>query len=95
MDIGCRVVRGPDWEWDDQDGGEGSLGVVVEVDKDIKGTVWVQWETGRRANYRAGFEGKMDLTVFSSSGAGKSEHYSFNRVKASCSSCQSIGKKLF
>ena len=26
MDIGIRVVRGPDWKWQNQDGGEGHLG---------------------------------------------------------------------
>jgi len=26
---GLRVVRGPDWKWGDQDGGEGSVGTVV------------------------------------------------------------------
>ena len=27
---GTRVVRGPDWCWEDQDGGEGSVGTIVE-----------------------------------------------------------------
>lgn len=26
---GLRVVRGPDWKWGDQDGGEGCVGTVV------------------------------------------------------------------
>ena len=29
--VGTRVVRGPDWAWRDQDGGEGHLGTVAEV----------------------------------------------------------------
>ena len=29
--VGCRVVRGPDWKWGEQDGGEGNVGTVVEV----------------------------------------------------------------
>lgn len=29
--MGQRVVRGPDWKWGDQDGGEGNVGTVVEV----------------------------------------------------------------
>ena len=28
MDAGCRVVRGPDWKWGNQDGGEGHVGTV-------------------------------------------------------------------
>ena len=29
--VGTRVVRGPDWSWRDQDGGDGYLGTVAEV----------------------------------------------------------------
>lgn len=29
---GLRVVRGPDWTWRDQDGGEGHVGTVVAVE---------------------------------------------------------------
>ena len=32
VDVGLRVVRGPDWPWGDQDGGEGHVGTVVEVE---------------------------------------------------------------
>ena len=31
--VGLRVVRGPNWSWGDQDGGEGHVGTVVEVGK--------------------------------------------------------------
>ena len=31
VQTGLHVVRGPDWEWGDQDGGEGHVGTVVEV----------------------------------------------------------------
>ena len=30
---GLRVVRGPDWTWRDQDGGEGHVGTVVAVER--------------------------------------------------------------
>ena len=30
---GLRVVRGPNWTWGDQDGGEGHVGTVVEVQR--------------------------------------------------------------
>ena len=30
-DIGDVVMRGVDWQWGEQDGGEGSTGVVVEI----------------------------------------------------------------
>jgi hypothetical protein len=29
--VGLRVVRGPDWDRDTQDGGEGCVGTVVDV----------------------------------------------------------------
>jgi hypothetical protein len=29
--LGVRVVRGPDWKWGDQDGGDGYTGTVVEI----------------------------------------------------------------
>ena len=31
--VGQRVQRGPDWKWEDQDGGVGALGTVVEGEK--------------------------------------------------------------
>lgn len=29
--VGVRVVRGPHWAWRDQDGGEGHVGTVAEI----------------------------------------------------------------
>ena len=29
--VGSRVVRGPDWQWADQDGGVGHVGTVVTI----------------------------------------------------------------
>jgi len=51
---GDRVVRGPDWHWDEQDGGEGGLGTVVCLNEDPL-NVDVEWdnETGpNHYNYR-------------------------------------------
>ena len=33
LEVGLRVVRGRDWTWDEQDGGEGHAGTVVEIGK--------------------------------------------------------------
>jgi len=73
--VGLRVVRGVDWQWQDQDGGEGFVGTVVEVgghgnSKNPDNTAVVVWDTGVRANYRAGYEGKDDLRVLDSAPAG-------------------------
>jgi hypothetical protein len=58
---GDAVIRGPDWKWDDQDGGPGGRGVVTEGESD--GCVRVQWDkSGSTNEYRMGAEGgKRDL----------------------------------
>ena len=67
VQVDLRVVRGPDWEWGDQDGGEGHVGTVVEVGEssvsDRGRAVVVQWDCGERCKYRCGLDGKYDLRV--------------------------------
>ncbi|EFN80905.1 E3 ubiquitin-protein ligase MIB2 isoform X2 [Harpegnathos saltator] len=86
LEVGLRVVRGPDWKWDDQDGGEGHAGTVVEIgkppftgnsasspnpaDRTPDKTVIVQWDHGSRSNYRIGYQGAYDLLVFDNASAG-------------------------
>jgi len=63
---GVRVVRGPDWKYGDQDGGEGLAGTVIdssELDHLGPKTVTVIWDTGVKAQYRSGPEGSYDLRV--------------------------------
>ena len=70
--VGLRVVRGPDWKWGNQDGGEGQLGTVVDVKTEetpgeghaTARAVMVQWDNGSRCNYRCGIQGQYDLRVF-------------------------------
>lgn len=54
LEPGDEVVRGPDWIWGNQDGGKGSIGVVLERD-DLK---WykVTWpsEPGNAYEYLPG-----------------------------------------
>ena len=69
MEVGLRVVRGPDWKWNNQDGGEGHVGTTVEIGKQGSTTspdktVVVLWDSGARTNYRAGYQGCYDLRVF-------------------------------
>ena len=73
MEVGLRVVRGPDWMWGNQDGGEGNVGTVVHLGHDIfeDKTVLVYWDSGTQANYRAGLYGKFDLRVLDSAPTGK------------------------
>ena len=62
---GMRVRRGPDWKWDDQDGGAGNLGTVLGEGDDDE-WVRVEWDApGAHENsYRWG-SGKHDLEVVS------------------------------
>ena len=76
MEAGCRVVRGPDWKWGNQDGGEGHVGTVVVVGRSGSvsspdKTVVVQWDGGTRTNYRCGYQGAFDLCLFDNGPAGK------------------------
>ncbi|XP_052213895.1 E3 ubiquitin-protein ligase MIB2-like isoform X2 [Dreissena polymorpha] len=69
MDVGLRVVRGPDWKWGNQDNGEGHVGTIVEIGKpgsttSPDKTVVVQWDSGSRTNYRVGYQGAYDLRIF-------------------------------
>ncbi|XP_056012215.1 E3 ubiquitin-protein ligase MIB2-like isoform X2 [Ostrea edulis] len=76
FDIGIRVVRGQNWSWGDQDGGEGSLGTVVEIGHDeSSGKVppkcaQIQWDKGYRNMYRIGYEGQYDLRIYDTSALG-------------------------
>lgn len=61
---GARVIRGPDWRWDDQDGNPPCEGVVTgEIHN---GWIDVKWDHGLRNSYRMGAEGKYDLKLANS-----------------------------
>ena len=73
--VGLRVVRGDDWQWKDQDGGEGFVGTIVEIgghgsSKNPDNTVVVIWDTGERVEYGSEFEGRDDLRVLDNAPAG-------------------------
>ncbi|XP_041378188.1 E3 ubiquitin-protein ligase MIB2-like [Gigantopelta aegis] len=75
MEIGLRVVRGPDWKWGNQDGGDGHVGTVVEIGKPLSQTspdktVVVQWDSGARTNYRVGYQSAYDLRILDNAPVG-------------------------
>lgn len=80
LEVGLRVVRGQDWKWGDQDGGEGHAGTVVEIgkstacpqsaDRTPDKTVIVQWDHGSRSNYRIGYQGAYDVLLFDNASTG-------------------------
>ena len=97
VSLGQRVVRGPDWEWGDQDGGEGFVGTVAGLEEGVG--VIVQWDMGQRCRYRCGRGNKFDLRVLDCAQTGT--HYYFciahtvmccvlgakHQQSAVCSSC--------
>ena len=66
-------MRGPDWAWGDQDGGEGCVGTVAKMKNSEDGgkAVVVQWDAGNRCNYSCGIKEKYDLRVYDSAQIGK------------------------
>ena len=64
--VGARVIRGPDWKWGKQDGGEGHLGTVRNFESSEE--VVVVWDNGTAANYRC--NGAHDLRILDSGPAG-------------------------
>lgn len=65
---GIRVVRGPDWSYGEDDGGEGHVGTVTQDNEDD--TVEVQWDMGNSGTYNTGNDGKCDLRILDSAPAG-------------------------
>ncbi|KAL3862652.1 hypothetical protein ACJMK2_008606 [Sinanodonta woodiana] len=86
VDIGVRVVRGPDWSFGDQDGGEGHLGSVVDICKDEDNeyypaqTAVVVWDNGEKNVYRAGLDKQYDLRLYDNAGIGV-------RHEVTCAGC--------
>ncbi|XP_023313417.1 E3 ubiquitin-protein ligase MIB1 isoform X2 [Trichogramma pretiosum] len=64
--VGARVIRGPEWKWGKQDGGEGHVGTVRNFESPEE--VVVVWDNGTAANYRC--SGAFDLRIFDSAPTG-------------------------
>uniref|UniRef100_A0A8C4GQW8 E3 ubiquitin-protein ligase MIB2 n=1 Tax=Dicentrarchus labrax TaxID=13489 RepID=A0A8C4GQW8_DICLA len=66
---GVKVVRGPDWDWGNQDGGEGKVGKVVDIrgwdTESGRSVASVTWSNGTTNVYRMGHKGKVDLKYVS------------------------------
>lgn len=62
----ARVVRGVDWQWEDQDGGNGRRGKVTEIQDwsaaSPRSAAYVVWDNGAKNLYRVGFEGMVSDT---------------------------------
>uniref|UniRef100_UPI00358FD0BB E3 ubiquitin-protein ligase MIB2 isoform X2 n=1 Tax=Myxine glutinosa TaxID=7769 RepID=UPI00358FD0BB len=90
MEVGVRIVRGPDWNWGNQDGGEGHAGTVVEIGHEGSpttpaGTVVIQWDMGTRTNYRTSYEGAYDLLMYDNAQIG------IRHPNIICDGCKKLG----
>jgi len=56
-----RVIRGPNWRWGDQDGGEGKFGTILNL-ADTPGWARTKWDSGITNTYRIGAENEYDLS---------------------------------
>lgn len=60
---GARIVRGVDWEWEDQDGGNGRRGRVADVQDwsalSPRSAAYIIWDNGSKNLYRLGYEGMV------------------------------------
>ncbi|KAK7093237.1 E3 ubiquitin-protein ligase MIB2-like [Littorina saxatilis] len=63
---GSKVSRGRDWQWGDQDGGQGSEGQVKGYENasphSCRSLQKVEWPSGEVNFYRVGFHGNVDVT---------------------------------
>ncbi|XP_053378625.1 E3 ubiquitin-protein ligase MIB2-like [Mercenaria mercenaria] len=71
----CKVRRGPDWRWQNQDGGEDKFGQVIAIvnfspDTD-RDAAEVTWENGYTNVYRLGYKGRLDVVCIKPANGGK------------------------
>ncbi|XP_052081431.1 E3 ubiquitin-protein ligase MIB2-like [Mytilus californianus] len=86
---GLRVVRGRDWKWSDQDGGEGHLGTIQEISGMRKTScpdkcAAVLWDNGYRNTYRIGFENSYDLRIYDNAGVAGNRHQGMKCTEVTC-----------
>ncbi len=69
---GARVVRGVDWQWEQQDGAPGRRGKVSELQDwaaaSPRSAAYVVWGNAARSLYRVGFEGMVGKRFIGGSG---------------------------
>lgn len=61
IDVGCRVKRGKDWRYHDDDGGAGTIGVVFYVDNNSN--VAVRWPNKTMKSYKYGNKGYFEVEL--------------------------------
>lgn len=73
--VNAKVIRGYDWDWDNQDGGAGKIGKVVDIrgwtTDSFRSVANVIWPSGVSNVYRLGHRGKVDLKYVAEADGGK------------------------
>lgn len=67
LEPGMLVKRGPDWKWEDQDGGIGGVGIVIEVKSwktELNKGARIRWQSGQMNVYRYGAENAYDVKLY-------------------------------
>ncbi|XP_052100272.1 uncharacterized protein LOC127734447 isoform X2 [Mytilus californianus] len=59
--VGCRVVRGEDWRYGDDDGGFGTIGTVLDVKPE--GRAVVRWDSKKMGIYKMGYNAFFEIMV--------------------------------
>ncbi|XP_041378055.1 E3 ubiquitin-protein ligase MIB2-like [Gigantopelta aegis] len=80
---GLRVIRGHHWEQGNDDGGEGHLGTIVNVNGD--NTADVVWDNGNQTRCKIGKDGKHELLVFDNATVG------VRHTDVTCDGCDEDG----
>lgn len=86
--VGARVVRGPDWKWGKQDGGEGHVGTVRSFESPEE--VVVVWDNGTAANYRC--SGAYDVRILDSAPTGNCSYGFHVRLQSNLNMQQVLEK---
>ncbi|XP_071166583.1 uncharacterized protein [Mytilus edulis] len=77
--VGCRVVRGEDWRYRDDDGGFGTMGTVLNVKPE--GRAVVRWDSKKMGIYKMGYNGFCEIMVVDESSAYGDEQIPFTDLK--------------
>ncbi|KAJ8920593.1 hypothetical protein NQ315_004732 [Exocentrus adspersus] len=83
LKVGVRVVRGPNWSWADDDGGEGFVGTLREINGSDHNAAVVQWDNGCQMQCRIGYMEKYDLRIIDNAQIG------IKHENVICDACES------
>ncbi|VDH98864.1 Hypothetical predicted protein [Mytilus galloprovincialis] len=77
--VGCRVVRGGDWRYGDDDGGFGTMGTVLNVKPE--GRAVVRWDSKKMGIYKMGYNGFCEIMVVDESSTYGDEQIPFTDLE--------------